>query len=155
VEEIFSSNRVAELLGISAKSVYRWANAGLINGVEIGRAHGVILGFRPYDILAVAVARDLRARGFELSLCRNACNWLRERSLADLQAEWNIGRNLLLIVGAEPPFPRQWSHDELFDNDQVDLAGAFSVGVPVAILNLEEAHRQILAKLHARQEATA
>lgn len=143
------TRQVATLFGVTGKTVDRWSEIGILRPEGRGK-----YTFELIDIVAFAIARDLRARGIGLHQCRSVADWLRAKGLNDLQSEWQFGQHYLLTIGNEPPFHRQWTYAEVFENDLVDLAAAFSIGVPLAVIDLEAAFEHLMNKLAAPVEAT-
>ncbi len=142
-----SSRRVAELFGVTTKTVGRWSDAGILRPDGHGR-----YSFSVVDLLTIAICRDLQRRGFKLSQCTAVANWLRRRGLSALQSEWAVGRKFLLTIGANEPFPRQFASGELFHNEHIDLAAAFNLGLPIAIIDLAAAYGVLLGKLEGGEQ---
>src|SRR5689334_5188495 len=93
------SKQLEKLFGVANVTITRWVNLGILRPHGHGR-----YSFEPVDILACAVARDLRARGFGLEQCGIVGDWLRAKGLDELQAEWAQGQRYLLTVETQTPF---------------------------------------------------
>lgn len=74
---------------------------GLVTPAICGHGKGGRHFFSAVDLLAIALARDLRRRGFSLADCGAALEALRGRELSDLQREWQAGRTHLLVVAGD------------------------------------------------------
>jgi DNA-binding transcriptional MerR regulator len=136
------TKRVAALFGVTPKTIDRWAELHILRPDGHGR-----YSFDLLDLLSCAVARDLRARGFGLDQCGIVANWLRTKGLPELQSEWEQDQRYLLTIGAVVPYRRQWSHEEIFQNPQVELETAFAMGLPIAVIDLEAAFDNLMKKL--------
>lgn len=138
----FKSKQLAKAFGVSIVTLDRWVSAGVLRPEGHGR-----FSFNTADALACFLARDLRARGFGLEQCGIVANWIRAKGVAELQAEWEHGQRYLLTVETQEPFHRQWTSDEIFHNDSVNLPEAFALGLPIAVVDLQAAYRIVLQKL--------
>ena len=126
--------------GISPHNVDQFRKAGILRAFKGKPEHG--LGFNFYslkDVLNVAVALELKRRGFKTEQVIGCLQWLLERELPELKEQWEQGRVLMLAVGDTPAFPRLLSHTEVFDNPDVDLHATFQAGISVVLIDTSEA----------------
>ena len=133
--------------GISPHNVDQFRKAGILRPFKGKPENG--LGFNFYslkDVLNVAVALELKRRGFKTEQVAGCLQWLLERELPELREQWEQGRVLMLAVGDTPAFPRLLSHTEVFDNPDIDLQAAFQAGISVVLIDTSEAYRQLAAK---------
>jgi len=147
---LISTGDIVRVLSINARRLDRWVNDGLLTPVRIGDGRGSRFGYTLSDVLAVAVAIELRRRGFSLNQSANVCQWLLQKTLDELRADWKAGRTLLLAVGDVEPFPKLLSREAVFNNPAIDLQAALNAGVPVAVIDVAEACRQLTLKLESK-----
>ena len=138
----FKSKHLAKAFGVSIVTLDRWVSAGVLRPEGHGR-----FSFNTADVLVCFLARDLRQRRFGLDQCGIVANWIRAKGMAELQAEWERGQHFLLTIETHQPFHRQWTEDELFHNEHVNLPDAFALGLPLAIIDLQAAYGVVLEKL--------
>jgi hypothetical protein len=119
----------------------------ILHPVRIGDCHQTLFGFETIEVLAAALAVDLRRRGFSLAQVTEITNWVRVQTLCVLQRHWEQGRTLLLCVGDNQPFPKLLTRAEVFENTGIDLAAALTAGVAVAVIDTEEAYRQLVEQI--------
>lgn len=141
-----TSQDVCRIIGIGIRDLDRWVRLGAIRPMRVGGGPGSHHSFDLLDVVAVAVCRHLRQRGFSLPVAGAALRWFQAQTIEGLRAEWKRKRVYLLIVG-ENCFPRLISRRECIGNPDVDLFGAHAAGVPVALLDLEEITDKVQAKL--------
>jgi len=144
---LVASGDVVRLTGIPHKTLCRWVEAGFVRATKTAKGSGYHHVFTDHDVLAIALTVDLRRRGFSVKQASNVCRWLLDHPIGDLRSAWKQGRMLLLVVGDCDPFSRLLSRRQVFENPAIDLEAAFAIGVPVAVIDVQEAFRQIVAKL--------
>lgn len=142
-----SSRGICRILGVNQDTIHRWLALGILKPIKTPYGRGYRNRFSLLTVLAFAVGRDLRKRGFSTKQVGNIVNWLYGRSPEELESEWNEGRTLLLAVGETPPYPRLLTRKAVFGNPAIDLEAAFKLGLPIAVIDVAEAYRQIVAKL--------
>jgi len=121
---------------------------GVLQPVAIGgNGKGGRHVYDELDLLAGGLAVELRDRGFPRPTVLAIVRWLRESSLEALRLDWAEGRSLIFAVGENEPCPVLLSHAAVFQNDEVDLAEAFRLGVPVAVVDLASLYRQMQSRI--------
>lgn len=144
----FSSPKLARLFGVTVRTIDRWVDAGLLHPIgETAYSHPIA------DVLPFAIGRDLLARGFTAELSTEATNWIRSRSIDELRDDWQQGRNLMLLIGEQPHYGRQFTHEEVFENPAVDLFAVLKLGIPLAVVNVEKAYDELATKAAEPVEA--
>jgi DNA-binding transcriptional MerR regulator len=98
---LVTAGQICRVLAIERRTLDRWITDGIVTPALPSPGKGGRHLFSAVDLLAVALARDLRRRGFSLPACSAALEALRGRELADLQREWQAGRTHLLVVSGE------------------------------------------------------
>ncbi len=93
---------VARVVGVSEGTVKSWCKQGLIRPVIPADGPGVHRRFSLVDVLAVALARGLRARGVPLKVAGVALEILRGFTEADLLRAFEDGRRYILIGDHAP-----------------------------------------------------
>lgn len=120
----FSESAIAKALGTSQNFLIGLANQGILTPLVVESAHSDSRAYPAEDILALAVSRRLKSRRMPLKMIVSVCNFLRTKTIDQLEAEWAIGRKFLLSVNRCPPLPALLSHDAIFDNPAIDLKAA-------------------------------
>ena len=146
----YSSAELAKLFGTTTRTIERWSAAGALRPSGESRYRFGII-----DIVACALCRDLAKRGFSEDACAQVAGWVRSHSLDELQAQWELGQQYMLLIGDQPPFFRLFEFGEIFDNPGVDLAGALKLGIQLAVVDVLRAFSDLTAKLDASSEAEA
>ena len=141
------TTEVAKALGVTRRTVTMWESRGVLRAIRIGNPNVRHFAFGEIEILAAALARDLRRRGFKLPQVVAIVNWLRTQTLESFQQQWHRGRTLLFCVGANEPFPSLLCRADIFDRPEIDLPAALAAGVAVAVIDTQEAYLQLTAKL--------
>ena len=141
-----SSAQVARLLNVTMKTIQEWVGMGIAKPAHIGEGRRSRYAFDAMDVLSIALARDLRSRGYSLPLAANVCDWLLNQSLDNLREQWATGRKYLFAVG-DAVCPRMLTHDAIFSNPEIDFRDAFAKGVPVAVVDLARAYQQFKSKI--------
>lgn len=145
---LLSTSETARMLGISERQVQNWIKDGIVNTLRKGQGRGNHHLLDLMSVLAIACARDCRQRGMSLLQASHVCEWLLNHSLESLQEQWRRGQVFLFVVGDEVS-PLLCSREMLFNNPDIDLVKAHTIGLPVAILNLESAYRKIIGRIEA------
>jgi hypothetical protein len=152
---LHGSSRLAEALGISRRQLDNWAALGIVRPARIGGLNRAVYAYCDVDVLAAALARELRRRGFGLPQAVAVADWIRGRSLEDLQDDWAQGRTLLFVVGDNDPLPRLLTREDIFHNEGIELDRALAAGVPVCVVDTREAYQQMHQKLGTGQSLEA
>ncbi len=145
---LLSTSETARMLGISERQVQNWIKDGIVNTLRKGQGRGNHHLLDLMSVLAIACARDSRRRGLSLLQAGYVCEWLMNHSLESLQEQWRRGQVFLFVVGDEVA-PFLCSREMLFNSPDIDLVKAHTVGLPVAILNLEGAYNKIVQRIEA------
>lgn len=140
---LLATSEAARMLGVSDRQVQNWIKNGIVKTLRKGRGRGNHHLLDLMSVLAIACARDCRRRGMTLKQVGSVCDWLMNRPLESLQAQWHRGQVYLFVVGDEVA-PLLCSRDMLFNNPDIDLVAAHALGLPVAILNLEGIYQKIV-----------
>jgi DNA-binding transcriptional MerR regulator len=133
----------ASAVGVHPRAVERWVSHGIVcPSIRQTRKGGRHL-FSPVDVLAVALARELRIRGFRLDETSAPLQFLAGRNLRDLRREWIAGRtHVVCVAGRASP----WLHAaEAIDKSDLDRLQ--SDGHRVAIIDLQKTYTQLTASL--------
>ena len=96
--QTMTSSAVARVLGVPVPTVQAWVRRGLIRPVIPGTGTGHHGRYSIVDVLAVAMARALRARGLSLKTAGAALEILRGYSEADLLREFSAGRRYIALT---------------------------------------------------------
>lgn len=143
---LLSTSQAASVLGIKERQLQNWIKDGIVPTLRRGRGRGNHHLLDVISVLAIACARDCRQRGLSLREAGTVCEWLMNHSLESLQEQWRRGQVFLFVVGDEVA-PLLCSREMLFNNPDIDLVKAHTVGLPVAILNLEGAYNKIVERI--------
>jgi DNA-binding transcriptional MerR regulator len=138
----YTSLQLSKLFNVSIKTLSRWVAIGLLNPAGRGR-----FSYGEIDVLAIGICRDMRAKGSEAAQIRPVLNWLRTRTIEELEAQCELGRVYMLQVGEQAPFHRMLTEAELFENPSIDLKAAAEVSLPLTIVNVAKAIEIMRQKL--------
>lgn len=141
MEHLYTTTVAAPLAGMTRVTLVNQIHSGLVNGISLGHGNKANLAISEYELFVLIVARQLKQHGFKLAAVKHAMNWLRSQTLAALQQQWEAGRNLLFAVGDFEPFPCLLNFEQVYRNPAIDLPAANAAGVPVLVINTEEAYR--------------
>lgn len=147
MKRLHRTTEVADLLGVTRRTIADWTERDILRPVRIGDCQQTLFGFETLEVLAAALAVDLRRRFFSLQQITIISNWLRSQSMEGLQEQWSQGRTLLFCVGSKTPFPRLLTRADIFENEDIDLAAALTAGVAVAAIDTEAAYRQLVERI--------
>lgn len=143
----FSEAVVSKALKIPPVQLKRWSKQAILTPLVVESANGDSRAYEESEILAVAVSRRMRGRRLPLSMIVSVCNFLRSKSIDELEAEWADGRKYLLSVNKCDPLPALLSHAAIFDNPAIDLKAAADAGVDVTLIDVAEAYRELKSKI--------
>lgn len=148
----FTTGDAKRILKINGRTLQRWCAAGFVRPEQIGGdGRGSRLLFDEFDLLIIATGQNLRARGFDYETTINIVARISSFTLERMQSAWSEGRTMLFVVGTEV-FPQLLARDSIYDNPQIDFAEAFEAGVPVAVIDVQAAYKQIESHLKRRRE---
>src|SRR5687767_8382776 len=102
MERLVGTGECCRVLGVTRKTVSEWVKMGIIKPAQAANHKGERHLFTIAQVLAMALARDLKLRGFRLPAAGAILALLWDRSLAELEREWLLGRTHLLCVGSNP-----------------------------------------------------
>ena len=151
---LLNGGEVCRLLGLSEKQLSRWIHAGAIHPERMARGPGDVHIFTLPGVLGVALATDLRPRGFALWQIAHIVKWFQRQSFESLRSQWQHGNGHLLLFGDRPVLPELLSREAIFDGSAIDLESVFGAGVPVAIIDVERCYKLIREKIASRQHLT-
>jgi hypothetical protein len=141
-----STGDIKKLFTIDQRKVSYWTSRGVIRPSMQARQRGQHHAWSVIDTLGIALSLDLRQRGFGLDQAAAVCGWLRDQTLPALRKEWERGHRYLLCVG-EMVHPGLLSREHIEDNPAIDLFDACANGLPVAVLDIESAYKQLIARI--------
>lgn len=143
-----TSGDIRRVLGLSRKTLCEWKAKGVLRPAEGGNGSGNTGFYHVRDVLAIAIGLNLRGRGFSVPQIGRVVNWLLSRSLESLKADFASGRRLMAVVGDRIQ-PALLTDGQVYDNPEVDLPAIFRLGLPVAIVDVQEAYRLLLERVAA------
>lgn len=150
---LITSKSAADALGVPYRTFSYWVAAGIIRGIPLGKpsGKGSRLRFEFLDLLAFALARHARSKGFSVDRAAAIAEWLLNQDMDSLRKQWDAGRNLLLVIGPDI-FPVLMSHADIFESPLINLNEAIQTDAPVCVINVQAAHDQLLARLQPEGE---
>lgn len=150
---LITSKAAAKALGVPYRTFQYWVAAGIIHGFPLGKpsGKGSRLRFKFLDLLAFALARHARSKGFSVDRAAAIAEWLLNQDMDSLRKQWDAGRNLLLAIGPSL-FPVLMSPVDIFESPLIDIREAIQTDSPVAVIDVKAAHDQLLARLQPEGE---
>jgi hypothetical protein len=144
-----NSERAAAIVGLgSARTVQRWVADRFFTPRKTGIGKGGDPArrtlFTEPELMGLAVAVDLRRRGFSRANAGLVGMWLARRPLAKTQADIEAGRTLLLAVSGETP-----DSDRLLTLAEAharQVERSITVGRPMAVVDVSAIVAAVMAK---------
>lgn len=97
-KEIFSAGEAAQITGVSYRNIDHWARTKfIVPSVSEARGTGTERKYDFDDLVALRVARELRAAGISTQALRRVVNYLREKN----GIQNPLARSRLVVVGAD------------------------------------------------------
>src|SRR5579871_1550798 len=96
--QTLSSTELSQVLAVPVPTVQSWARRDIIRPVVPGRGTGNHARYAIVDVLAVALARGLRARGVPLKMASMALDVLRGYTEAELCQAFEEGRRYIVLT---------------------------------------------------------
>jgi DNA-binding transcriptional MerR regulator len=135
-------------LGVVPQTLNRWVELGIITPTRAGHGKGNRHIFALRDVLAIALARDLRRRGFGLRQAGGVCQALLNKPLDAIRADIAAGRRYLITATDALPPLGLVARESI---DDADLLACHLKGLPLAVIDVAG----VLDKITEAVEVTA
>ncbi|NLF71668.1 MAG: MerR family transcriptional regulator [Candidatus Anammoximicrobium sp.] len=139
MRELLSTGEVCRVLGVGPAVICRWLELGIIRPARRGHGKGNQHIYSLRDVLAIALARDLRRRGFSLRQAGGVCESLLNKPLDAIRADIAAGRRYLITASESVP-PVLASRESV---DDADLLACHLKGLPLAVIDVGGVLRRI------------
>lgn len=151
-DRIFSTGEVCQLAQVIPQTLCRWVDEGTIKPLRVGRGRGNRHLFSVRDVLAVALAAELRRRGIPYEQARSVCRTIGARSLDSLRADFRAGRRYLLVADDSIATPRLMTEAAVREMERSGgLLALHLHHAPLAVVDVALAYQNVVDALEASE----